>query len=431
MRGKTISSNGTDRSPPSQTIALTSRSDRVDGPHPHGSGSATEFQSGDRVWCPAGRTEDGGGSPKRSSRKLSRRGKFRSRKRSGCSLADQSRSGNRPVDGANLPVRPETILWFHRDGNLSLSPPGRRNSFTKQLRQVVCRRTAIETIFFGRGTFCPSASGKDGSGESRSEKVRGEGRRRHREAPTYARRVEDSIQNLYVRGCPRGYPHSRAARPNYGLAGRGNRSRTVQDLDDRGRVLPDRVEWGDRFTPKRPNPVERSRSPGDPAPPRLASADKSSPAPCFSPGGRRAAWRDWVAESTRRYCRRAGLPVVCAHSLRGVAATLSTQAGGGGRGGRAAFGARVGGMTRRAYIQPGTIRRTELGRVAEGWGRWVGPSGPKLVPSGPGPQKSKTPSVVYRRVLRGTDEGSNSLPLECHSSALPVELAAPTTCEAM
>lgn len=39
-------------------------------------------------------------------------------------------------------------------------------------------------------------------------------------------------------------------------------------------------------------------------------------------------WRDWVREETGRLCKLAGVPPVCAHSLRGFMATIAIQAGG-------------------------------------------------------------------------------------------------------
>jgi hypothetical protein len=41
----------------------------------------------------------------------------------------------------------------------------------------------------------------------------------------------------------------------------------------------------------------------------------------------RAHWRDWPREATHRICRLVGVPEVCAHSLRGLHASLSVMAG--------------------------------------------------------------------------------------------------------
>lgn len=105
-------------------------------------------------------------------------------------------------------------------------------------------------------------------------------------------------------------------------------SRTVRDVDDGGRIL-----WVDDnqamdFTPKtaagrRPVSVWEEvrgyllvRTRGKNSGELLFPAEEG--------GGH---WRDWVRRQTRRLCRMAEVPVVCAHSLRGFAATLNLLAG--------------------------------------------------------------------------------------------------------
>lgn len=105
-------------------------------------------------------------------------------------------------------------------------------------------------------------------------------------------------------------------------------SRTVRDVDDGGRILwvDDNLAMG--FSPKtaasrRPVSVwEEVRG-------YLVARTRgrSSEALLFPTEEDGAHWRDWVRRQTRRLCRMAEVPVVCAHSLRGFAATLNLLAG--------------------------------------------------------------------------------------------------------
>ena len=99
-------------------------------------------------------------------------------------------------------------------------------------------------------------------------------------------------------------------------------SRTVRDLDDGGRLLwiPDsKTDAGRRAieVPDELRPYLQRRTMNKPHDALIFSAKR---------GGKH--WRDWVAEETRRLCKLAGVPIVCAHSLRGFMATVAVQAGG-------------------------------------------------------------------------------------------------------
>lgn len=97
---------------------------------------------------------------------------------------------------------------------------------------------------------------------------------------------------------------------------------TARDLDDRGRLLwiaDAKTEAGRRAieVPDELRPYLLARSEGKPHDALMFEAKRGGPH-----------WRDWVAEETRRLCRLARVPVVCAHSLRGFMATVAVQAGG-------------------------------------------------------------------------------------------------------
>lgn len=105
-------------------------------------------------------------------------------------------------------------------------------------------------------------------------------------------------------------------------------SRTVRDLDDGGCIL-----WVDdndsmAFSPKteagrRPVPV------WDEVRPYLLDCvrGKTQASLIFRTEMGGPHWRDWVRKQTRRLCTAAKVPVVCAHSLRGFAATLGLLSG--------------------------------------------------------------------------------------------------------
>lgn len=97
--------------------------------------------------------------------------------------------------------------------------------------------------------------------------------------------------------------------------------RTVRDLDDGGRLLwiPDAKTDAGKRTVEIPEELQ---------PYLLARALGKSPDALLFPAQRRGKhWRDWVEEETRRLCKLAKVPEVCAHSLREFAATVAVQAG--------------------------------------------------------------------------------------------------------
>lgn len=136
-------------------------------------------------------------------------------------------------------------------------------------------------------------------------------------------------------------------------------SRTVRDLDDGGRLL--RVEPNESlaFKPKtkasrRPVPI-----PADLQPLLKARTRHKLPTALLfiseKTGGPH--WRDWVAEQTRHHCKEAGVPVVCAHALRGVAATSAVEAGIAAEAVAKLLGHESTSMTRQSYIAPGALEQ--------------------------------------------------------------------------
>lgn len=132
-------------------------------------------------------------------------------------------------------------------------------------------------------------------------------------------------------------------------------TRTVRDLDDGGRIL-----WVDDtasgFKPK----TDAGRRPVD-VPHELQAAlwkltkDKLPGALLFvSPitGGQFD--RGWPRDSVRRMCKKADVPIVCAHALRGLYATLAIRAGTAPDIVKAAMGHESVTTTLRSYATPGS-----------------------------------------------------------------------------
>lgn len=105
-------------------------------------------------------------------------------------------------------------------------------------------------------------------------------------------------------------------------------TRVVRDVDDGGRQLivgpNEALGW---------KPKSRASYRSVPLPQdlqRLVVArcrDKLPGSFLFQAEGGGPHWRDWVRENTKRLCLQAGVPVVCAHSLRGSYATSGVEAG--------------------------------------------------------------------------------------------------------
>jgi integrase len=93
-------------------------------------------------------------------------------------------------------------------------------------------------------------------------------------------------------------------------------SRVVRDLDDEGRLLwiPDAKTEAGKRTLRVPDVLQPYLA-------RLVEGKKPE-APIF-PGH----WRDWPRECVQAICEKAGVPSVCAHSMRGLHSTLAMDAG--------------------------------------------------------------------------------------------------------
>ena len=182
VREEAIGSNGTDPIPPSQRKrSRCNRSDPSMVRTRMGLVRRCRVSIGDRVCAQRAAPRDTlGRSPEAFCRGSSGAGKVRSREAIGVFLPINP-PGEPSVDGAS-PVRPETILCSIGIAILSLSHLPEGGTALRAASIMVCRRTAIETIFC-RGRFCPSASEGMDQSESASKGPWG-GPSTAREAPT-------------------------------------------------------------------------------------------------------------------------------------------------------------------------------------------------------------------------------------------------------
>lgn len=136
-------------------------------------------------------------------------------------------------------------------------------------------------------------------------------------------------------------------------------SRTVRDLDDGGRLLwiPDAKTEAGKRTVEIPEELQ---------PYLLTRALGKSPDALLFPAKRRGKhWRDWVSEEARRLCELAGVPVVCAHSLRGFVATAAIQAGSAAHLVAATLGHVSPSTTLQSYALPGSAEQAQQRRALE------------------------------------------------------------------
>jgi len=181
------------------------------------------------------------------------------------------------------------------------------------------------------------------------EKVKGEGKRRRGKPQLRideARRWMATAMNLAA-----SEPSAVAAMLTVELGMRASEVAgvAVRDLDDNGRLLwiaEAKTEAGRRTV----EVTERLH-------PLLAAlaAGKKGTEPLFGPDRTRY----WVGYWVQRICELAKVPVVCAHSMRGLHATLSRVAGYTGHGVSAQLGHTSTTVQERHYLQAGTVAAVE------------------------------------------------------------------------
>lgn len=129
-------------------------------------------------------------------------------------------------------------------------------------------------------------------------------------------------------------------------------SRVVRDLDDAGRLLwiPDAKTEAGKRTVKVPAELQGYL--------RTLTRDKLPLASLFGQH-----WRDWPRHWVAKICKQAGVPKVCAHSMRGLHATLAIQAGASPDIVAKSLGHESATMTLSAYAAPGSAEAANSDRV--------------------------------------------------------------------
>lgn len=141
-------------------------------------------------------------------------------------------------------------------------------------------------------------------------------------------------------------------------------SRTVRDLDDDGKVLW--IEDVAGFTLKTATSRRRVVVPAALRQLLLRRAANAGSAASLlaNPAGRQYSV-SWAGRAVHQLCDRAGVPRVCAHSLRGLHATLAMEAGATSEAVAAALGHSSDTMTLRHYAAPGSQRAQQGRKVAD------------------------------------------------------------------
>jgi integrase len=128
--------------------------------------------------------------------------------------------------------------------------------------------------------------------------------------------------------------------------------REVRDLDDEGRLLwiPSSKTLAGRRRLEIPDSLQ----------PHLRALTEAK-----LPGARLFGqhWRDWPRKQVQRICELAKVPMVCAHSMRGLHSTLAIEAGATAHVVAASLGHESITVTERSYIAPGTTQQADSRRV--------------------------------------------------------------------
>jgi integrase len=136
----------------------------------------------------------------------------------------------------------------------------------------------------------------------------------------------------------------------------------VRDLDDEGRLLW--IEVGKTKRSRRTLEVPALLRPY-----LLALAKDRAPDEQLITRGltkrRRKRDRQWLRHWLQDFCEEAQIPRVCVHSLRGLHATLATEAGVSSHAVANALGHTSAAVTHAHYVQPGTQKRMSTRRVVQ------------------------------------------------------------------
>lgn len=340
---------------------------RVDGPHRHRAGWWYRvITSADRRWAPVGSTEV---KALRLAKLYAAKGTMPIRDTTDAFLAANAQVGIRtvPIDGYRAHLgrffrtdidRPLDWLTLRRAQQLydSLRSVGRRG----RRYSIATQRTALRVAKI----WSAWVRERGWTREDVLAKVRGVGT----SSRGKLQRTIDEARQLYAVCLTRAGEGDAGALAALLAVAMGLRAseivtRTVRDIDDGGKVLRigDNVALG--FKTKSQTSSRSLRLPAD-LRPLLAqhAAGKKGTALLFVSAKGEPHRRQWVWQCSRRLCRDAGVPLVCPHGLRGVAASAAAAAGALPGLVAAMLGHNSIAVTMNHYIKPGTVEAAQLER---------------------------------------------------------------------
>jgi integrase len=238
----------------------------------------------------------------------------------------------------------------------------------EQLRQLAGPRTgqplaiATQQTYLGLAkTFCRWLLAKGWLRDDPTTKVRAVGRRRRGKPQLRA----DEICQLRDTCLDEASEGSTAVLMCMLMAMRVSEvvSRCARDIDLGGTILRVDDNLAVRFQTKTDSSKRPIKIPQVLQPPlALLAAGKGTTEPLFpgSVGGRKR--RQWLHGEAQRLCKKAGVPVVCPHSLRGAMATIAVEAGELPEVVARVLGHTSSKMTLQHYIAPGVAEAAQLAR---------------------------------------------------------------------
>jgi integrase len=268
--------------------------------------------------------------------------------------------GNKPASYVNTPLRLRCFFAQVLSQSLSSLNPLRCASLYRDLTQLTSEKTkrplAVDThraYLAEARSFCRWAVKTQLLRKNPLDEVEGIGRRHRGKAQL---RIDEAKRWMAV-------AHDLAAQGEAGAVAAmmtlimGMRagevvSRVVRDIDDDGKLLwiPDAKTEAGKRTLQIPEVLQ-------PYLKRL-TRDKLPLAPLFGQH-----WRDWPRLWVGKICELAGVPKVCAHSMRGLHATLAIKAGATPEVVASSLGHESSSMTMAAYAAPGSASQAQQNTV--------------------------------------------------------------------
>lgn len=357
---------------PQRPAADPIRPIRIEGPYPKGNRFRCRIvvHTG-RVWCPTAPT-------RAKAYKLAetmatgaaRQGLHSVRQAVDSFLAHQTDKGNRETSVATMGHVLRRFFEPVMDAELAKLTPQKGQDLYDRLRKQKTRRGTLiaadthRNYLLNARSFCTYCVERSWLLRNPLAAVKGVGARSHGKDQL---RI-DERRKLWAQCIQEGAAGDDGAvgvmLAMWGLRAGEVVTRTVRDLDDGGRKLiiaPNAtLGW---------KPKSRASNRTVPLPAEIQrllvarTKDKLPASFLFQAEGGGPHWRDWVNENVHRLCKLAGIPEVCAHSLRGSYATTAVEIGVTPEQVAAHLGHESATMTKVAYIAPGALDAAQQQRA--------------------------------------------------------------------